>query len=158
MANGWPFVCTSPHGNRWAKGQWSTKNTMKAQLSETFFSLNSDRIDFTPFYFQRKHSNAIIPAPLSWYVKICDHTYVIGYPLLSFACRCSRSVCRGNSSSWDIGGQESLRASWSSYYCNTEVGCWDFVLNSDNDCILMTALDTKLKVSCLHNCTWVDFR
>lgn len=24
---------------------------------------------------------------------------------------------------WDIGGQESLRASWGSYYCNTEVGC-----------------------------------
>lgn len=22
---------------------------------------------------------------------------------------------------WDIGGQESLRASWYSYYCNTEV-------------------------------------
>lgn len=22
---------------------------------------------------------------------------------------------------WDIGGQESLRASWNSYYCNTEV-------------------------------------
>ncbi|XP_036409498.1 ADP-ribosylation factor-like protein 5B [Megalops cyprinoides] len=22
---------------------------------------------------------------------------------------------------WDIGGQESLRASWSSYYCNTEI-------------------------------------
>lgn len=22
---------------------------------------------------------------------------------------------------WDIGGQESLRATWNSYYCNTEV-------------------------------------
>lgn len=43
---------------------------------------------------------------------------------------------------WDIGGQESLRASWSSYYCNTEVGCWHMVLLdiSDWKCTVYTTV------------------
>lgn len=45
---------------------------------------------------------------------------------------------------WDIGGQESLRSSWNTYYTNTEViaGCVGSLLTKNNYC---ASFDIQLK-------------
>jgi len=44
---------------------------------------------------------------------------------------------------WDIGGQESLRSTWNSYYTNTKV--WTFIFIRPNACVYFCLVSVKFR-------------